>query len=489
MLMPLEGDSTWVSHREILDDVVGIWDSFLDVLRNKQKHASSAVAQVVLAATMDIAYVPHLLGDNAISHKQNRNISWYKDECHLGIAYVLQLQRLQYNANSTDHDIEDMIQTRNSFIDSIDGVMKRQELNEYLFSLNNRLSINLAGTQLFIPGVLLQIPAVAKAIEKDGRIDCLGRPVSHILHDNKVNKKLRFDPHGNRHDILGRSSLHIASTLGADEQHDLDLLLLPKSAWPDHESLGLDALYVAAMHGNTNIFRIAATSGYNVVRPFDMYYSAHAQRTYLHLAACLGHLELVRYLLALYAAPKLPRFMGLVVYCDQGGDTALHLAARNGHAEVVKAILRHTDWSQMKGACYHHTPFWAATTGRHLNIMKLLSPVSNVDEDEGGTLTPLAEAARLGFLEGVEYLLKLDGVDENSLNKCWDDMSRSTVLKTPLDLAIEGKHNECVELLKKHGALTAPRPLAGSDDGINPPAKGLQIGHIPAATNFTGEIT
>jgi ankyrin repeat protein len=445
LLIPLEGDRAWISHGESLDYVVASYHSLLSVLRDKLKSASRAVAQVVLAATMDIAYTFRFLDDTKTLQELDQDIFRYTVKGHHGMAYILLTRRLQYNTNPMDHDIEDMMNTRNSFINSIGDVIERQDLKEDLW-------IDLAETQLFIPGVLFQIPSLAKAVVQDGRRDCLWRPVGHILHDNKVHANFRFSSYDDGYDILGRSRLHIACALDADEQHVPDLLLLPRLAWPDAESLGLNALHIAAMHGNTYIFRNATACGHDVAHSSDMHPSSHTGRTYLHWAAYFGHIELIEYIFHRYVAKK-DLFMDLLVCRDRRGDTALHLAARNGHTDVVEAILGQTDWIRMKSACLRHTPFWAATTGQHLEVMKLLEPLSNVDEDEAGGLTPLAEAARQGFLEGVEYLLKLVGVASNSINNCWDDKANKTVLRTPLDLAADGKHDDCVKVLEQHGAL------------------------------------
>jgi ankyrin repeat protein len=448
LLIPLQCDnaSGLTDSIEYLNNAVDSYSSLLGVLRDKLEDASSAVAKVVLAATLSIVYAPHIPDDDYFLEELAVDISQYTAKGHHGIAYVLLLRRLQYNTSPTDGDVQDMIHMRNSLIDSIGAVIERQDLEE------EDLLHDLADTQLFMPRVLFKIPAIRKAVEQDGRRDCLRRPVGHILYDNKVDENFRFNSYGDGVDVLGRSRLHIASTLGSDEQRNQDLLSLPTSAWPEAELLKLNAFYVAAIHGNTYIFRIAETSGYDVVYSLKKHLSAHTQRTYLHWAACLGHLELVEYFLDRYRA--MHDSMYLLVYLDRDKDTALHLAARNGHAEVVKAILIHTDWSQMKSVCFHHTPFWAATTRGHLHIMKILASVSNVDEPEEGTLTPLAEAARQGFLDCIEYLLNFDGVDIDSANKCWDDTAKETVIKTPLDLAFEGGHTECTALLVQHGAST-----------------------------------
>jgi ankyrin repeat protein len=446
LLAPLEGLGTWSLHSESLDDVVASYSSLLDVIRDKIKNDAKVVAPILLAATLDIGYVPRFVDNFKTLERQDKIISRYTAKAHYGIAYILRMQRLQCHTNPSDNDIRDLLHTRNKLIASLSDVFERQNLQEDVW-------IDLDETQLFIPQELFQIPALARAVTLDGRRDCLWRPVGHTLFDNKVNAGFKFRANTDGCDVLGRSRLHLACALAETDQHVSDLMELPESRWPGTEMLGFNALHVAAIHGNTYIFRIAAACGFNLAHSRDMYPSAHTGRTYLQWAACLGHAELVEYLLEVYQKAEFNRMMEFLEYRDRKGDTALHLAARNGHTKIVKAILPHINWSILMRSYRRHTPFWAAVTGRHLDIMKLLGPFSSVDEDEAGGLTPLAEAARQGFVEGVRYLLSLKGVNLNSMNNCKDEATQKTASKTPLDFAVEGKHDECVEILEKHGAL------------------------------------
>jgi hypothetical protein len=52
------------------------------------------------------------------------------------------------------------------------------------------------------------------------------------------------------------------------------------------------------------------------------------------------------------------------------------------------------NWPAMRQLYLLHAPFRFAIAGRHLNVMKLLTPHYNVDEAGRGDMTPLAEAAR-----------------------------------------------------------------------------------------------
>jgi ankyrin repeat protein len=450
-LMPLEGWTAWHSHGESLDLAVASYCSLLGVFRARLKSASSAVAQAILAATLDIAYPPRFMDKANAMEEQDKNILKYTSSGNYGIAYILHMRRLEYHSSPGDQDIQDMLDARNTLITSISAVIERQSLQEDMW-------IDLTETQLFIPQALFQIPAVAKAVEDDGRRDCLWRPIGHLLHDNRVDLDFRLSKYADGSDILGRTRLHLACALASDEQDIADLSEHSASMWSTTETLGLDALHIAAMHGHTYIFQCAAATGYSLPRFSDLHQSLHTGRTYLHWAACFGHLDLVEYLVDLYKNynENTSRLTLLLLCRDRRGDTALHLAARSGHTEVVEAMVPQIDWSRMKRTCLRHTPFWAAVTGRHLDIMKVLMPYSNVDEDEAGGLTPLAEAARQGFNEGVSYLLQGDvgnKVDVNSINNAWDEDTKKMALKTPLDFAMENGYTDCVELLKEYGAV------------------------------------
>jgi hypothetical protein len=147
--------------------------------------------------------------------------------------------------------------------------------------------------------------------------------------------------------------------------------------------------------------------------------------------------------------------MDLLAYRDEGNDTAIHLAALNGHTDIVKALLPYTNWDQMRWPYYRHPLFRVATAGRHVDIMRLLEPFSDADESKREGLISVAEASRQGFIEGVEYLLSPKKVMVNSLNSCWDKETKEVVMKTPLDLALEGEHTECIRVLKEIGAVTS----------------------------------
>jgi hypothetical protein len=55
------------------------------------------------------------------------------------------------------------------------------------FSKNGRelphAGVYFMDSQPFVPKAILQVPAVLEEVRRDGRADCLGRPVSSIEHE------------------------------------------------------------------------------------------------------------------------------------------------------------------------------------------------------------------------------------------------------------------------------------------------------------------
>jgi hypothetical protein len=154
ILKSLEGDRSYISHSRQLDDILDSYSSFLENFRGKLKDAPSAVAQIVLEATVDIAYPSHFLDYTKALEDQDHKISHWEGNAHHGIAYVLHTWRLQYKRHRTEPDVQEMINARNNLIDSIGGVIERQHMTEELL-------LDLVETQLFVPKDLFQVSAIA----------------------------------------------------------------------------------------------------------------------------------------------------------------------------------------------------------------------------------------------------------------------------------------------------------------------------------------
>lgn len=109
--------------------------------------------------------------------------------------------------------------------------------------------------------------------------------------------------------------------------------------------------------------------------------------TPLHLAAGLGHLEVVTTLTtgSQFTDPDLK---------NADGDTALHCAARNGHDQVVNAILS-MFYYQRGGASYYYSGAQQVTQAANPNILN------------NAGLTPRDLAAMAGKMEKMSEALKM----------------------------------------------------------------------------------
>jgi hypothetical protein len=421
----------------------------IDVIRAKLKRAANATAQAILTATLDISYIPRFVNDARSMEELDRTLSLYAKEGHHGIATVLQMRRLQYDWGHTEGDIQDMMLDRDAFIESLSGVIERQNLKEVIW-------IDLTETQLFTPAALFHIPALVQAVLEDGRKDCLLRPIGHVFHDNKVVGNFDTSAHEDGLDILGRSKLHLAREPILSDKTLLALAEVPAWHWHAVTTLGLSPLHLAAIHGDEALFKIALNSSENANAWLKIRSSSPTERTYLHWAACFGNIGFVKGLLTIYASLGSDHscLVDLLARRDYRDDTALHLAARIGCTDVVKELLGAIDSDTMEQICLRHTPFWAAVTGSSLEVMELLGLVSKVDEPQHN-MTPLAEAARQGFTAGVAYLLNRRDVMVNSINFPSDGEAQGQLPMTPLDIAVKEDHADCVDLLWTHGALPA----------------------------------
>lgn len=445
-LLPIRGDSSWKLYR---DELMGIRhcvsrDTYpLGKLIKSTNHFS----QSVFSASLDISC--GALGEQEIVNR-------YSQKGHAGVAFILQLQN--FSSRSSEAYVKNMLESREAFMSDLADLLEQGRLNELLEqgSLDDQIShlsfkvdLNFyAKTQLFIPRHLFANDTIVQAIQRDGRPDVLRRAVNHMLHDNNVVLGHAFVPRTDDKDELGRSSLHIACSMSMEERQSMEIDFATV-AWPGNTMLRLDALDLAAMRGHVDIFQRAFTSDFDV---FD-----HIQdqpphcRTYIHWAACNGHVVLVRFLLEGATDSNIP-LEPLLVVTDEDDQTALSLAAQHGHCDVVAMLLQFAEGLSLPGY-YFAGAFFAAVQGRHFDVMKLLEPSTDLNSvQEVSDMTALTYADEQGFVDGIKFLLEKQA-NVNRVTWGWDQFALEDVRKTPLDFAAKGGYVSCVELLKKHGAL------------------------------------
>ena len=119
-------------------------------------------------------------------------------------------------------------------------------------------------------------------------------------------------------------------------------------------------LYMATRHGHVGVvLALLSSAGAQV----DMACTDHGSSS-LHVAACLGHVGLVRALLA----------AGARVDCTtvDRGASPLYLAAREGHLEVVCALLAAGARVDLATTARGASPLLMAAHNGHLEVVRVL---------------------------------------------------------------------------------------------------------------------
>ena len=154
-------------------------------------------------------------------------------------------------------------------------------------------------------------------------------------------------------------------------------------------------------------------------------------QTLLMTASRLGHLELVKLLIARRAS---------VTRQSPHGDTALNFAALKGHVAVAELLITHGGDLKPRGWTPLH---YAAFEGRAEIVKLLLSKGAEKDALAPNGYSALMLAARGGHLEAARALLYEDA----------DVSIKGPDGQTALTIARAKKGRELEELLKRAGAV------------------------------------
>ncbi|OAL43066.1 ankyrin [Pyrenochaeta sp. DS3sAY3a] len=454
----IKHDNAWKVHLKEADDLFDHYDKIVLTVSNELIDVSKIEARALFEATLKITNLP--LAKAQFNKRIDANILKYEIEDHIGMAYLLLMQQIMRQPSLFDSNKLRLLRFRSRFLEDCLKFCERRDI-AHMGDLRSSISI----AQSYFPrDILHALPGKQKSFLHQwnaGDKDWLGRLLSHLTHDGTAPSHA-YSPWRNtdymRADFLGRIPVHLAC-LRADYklfgQVDLSHNMVHA------ECLGFRSLDIAAITGDRRILKkivLDVQCGKYAGRQ-----GGPTMRNCLHWAASCGHLKAVEDLCCWFS----PALNDIINERDYLGDTPIHLAARFGHTEIVQHLLQFVDWDIMNDPG-HYSPFFSAVMGGHIAIMEILHAHSNVDKFEhvessedasdssgGGTciLTPLAEAAGLGFTVGVQYLLKCnekvpETVNLNSVNIF------GSVLQTPLGIAIDNRHTECIAILKKYGAKT-----------------------------------
>ena len=156
--------------------------------------------------------------------------------------------------------------------------------------------------------------------------------------------------------------------------------------------------------------------------------SNYGSASLLHLAAKVGELETLKFLLARGDNKDVQ---------DRDGENPLHFAARENHLEVVIALLDHgVDKESVTKHGYRPLHF-AAQKGSLPIVKLLLARGALINAQSVHGITPLCSASRWGKGEVMRYLLE-NGAD--------------ITLGNPLHVAAEGGEEEATSCLLAKGA-------------------------------------
>lgn len=193
------------------------------------------------------------------------------------------------------------------------------------------------------------------------------------------------------------------------------------------------------------------------------------KNTPLHLAAKVGHTNVLDYLLSLpltksdIEKTNSNGWTAMHLAVDNGrtaamellikakaqlsaepyvGNTPLHLAARWGHIDTVKALLQHGVPLEARNISFY-TPLYEAVRGNQPETVQLLIDYgANVNCVDYGNSTPLVRAAVGGNLKLVQILLAKGA----NINASTDDGYSA------LYLAVRERRTNCVQFLLEKGA-------------------------------------
>ncbi|KAI1887188.1 hypothetical protein AGOR_G00203570 [Albula goreensis] len=224
------------------------------------------------------------------------------------------------------------------------------------------------------------------------------------------------------------------------------------------DNRGWNPLHEAAFHGSCECVRILIKTARSGGTHREYINSpAHDSATPLFLAAQQGHARVARALL--HAGANANR-----VTDDDAGP--LFAAVDGGHAEVVKLLLSNgaevnRPQSVSGWTCLHQAVFKG-----HVEIVKFLVGVADVNATDDFGIPPIFVAAQYGQQQCVEILASAGA----------NVSCQSHDLATPLLIASQEGHLTCVEALLDHGA--DPNLFCNEDKWQLPVHAAAEFGHV-----------
>ncbi|XP_030585156.1 dynein heavy chain 12, axonemal [Archocentrus centrarchus] len=273
--------------------------------------------------------------------------------------------------------------------------------------------------------------------------------------------------------LRGQTPLFLAVEEGLLENASF---LLKHGADPDSQDDNQDSpLFVAIRLNRLDLVKLLLLQGSSVHQE-----ACHGRRP-LHEASRLGRIEMVKVLLEAGARPD-PR--------SHYGLTPLALAAQEGHLEVVQTLLKKgadvlsqaqdeasiiyeasasgkpavirllLEYGADANVAKHtgHMPIHRVAHRGHLEALKLLLPVTSMEDVSDSGMSPLHSAAAGGHTNCIEALLDA-GYDPNYMLHPWVRRSYDDERKSALFFAVSNNDVPSAELLLEAGAMANQDPV------------------------------
>lgn len=273
--------------------------------------------------------------------------------------------------------------------------------------------------------------------------------------------------------LRGQTPLFLAVQEGLLENASF---LLKHGADPDSQDDNQDSpLFVAIRLNRLDLVKLLLLQGSSVHQE-----ACHGRRP-LHEASRLGRIEMVKVLLEAGARPD-PR--------SHYGLTPLALAAQEGHLEVVQTLLQKgadvlsqaqdeasiiyeasasgkpavirllLEYGADANVAKHtgHMPIHRVAHRGHLEALKLLLPVTSMEDVSDSGMSPLHSAAAGGHTHCIEALLDA-GYDPNYMLHPWVRRSYDDERKSALFFAVSNNDVPSAEVLLEAGAMANQDPV------------------------------
>ncbi|KAM3910534.1 inversin [Leptodactylus fuscus] len=232
-------------------------------------------------------------------------------------------------------------------------------------------------------------------------------------------------------DLEGRTAFMWAAGKGSDEALKVMLELDPELEINRTDKYGGTALHAASLSGQISTVRILLDSGAQVDAADVMKHTA------LFRACEMGHREVISTLIKGGAKVHL---------IDKDGRSPLHWAALGGNANVCQILIENNINSNAQD--YEgRTPLHCAAYGGYIGCMEVLMENKadpNIQDKNGRTA--LHWSCNNGYLDAVKLLLHYNAFP--------NQMESTEERYTPLDYALLGGHQEVIQFMLEHGALS-----------------------------------